>query len=55
MERRKRQRNNSAPTKDEARAIFHRLWTAQVGKDDYRKRDWREFRNMVFQLTGLEL
>ena len=54
MERRRRQRNET-PTKEELRAVFHRLWTSQVGERGYSKRDWRELRQMIFRLTGLEL
>lgn len=53
-ERRRRQRREQ-PTREEARAVFHRLWTKEVGKGDYVKRDWRELRQMIFRLTGLEL
>lgn len=52
---RRRQPRREQPTREEVRAVFHRLWTKEVGKPDYVKRDWRELRQMIFCLTGLEL
>lgn len=51
MERRQRVRHEQ-PTKEELCAVFHRLWTSQVGERSYSK---RELRQMIFRLTGLEL
>lgn len=53
-DRRQRVRRKQ-PTREEVRAVFHRLWTKEVGKQDYVKRDWRELRDMIFRLTGIEL
>lgn len=53
-DRRQRVRRKQ-PTREEVRAVFHRLWTKEVGKQDYVKRDWRELRDLIFRLTGVEL
>lgn len=53
-DRRQRVRREQ-PTREEVRAVFHRLWTKEVGKQDYVKRDWRELRDLIFRLTGVEL
>lgn len=54
MERRQ-QRRREMPTKEELRAVFHRIWTSQVSEHGYSKRDWRELQQMIFRLTKLEL
>lgn len=54
IERRKNVRKEQ-PTREEVRAVFHRIWTGQVGQQGYSKRDWRELRTMIFRLTGLEV
>jgi hypothetical protein len=52
---RRRWSRRQQPTTAELRAVFHRLWTLQVGEPGYSKRDWRELRVMIFRLTGIEL
>ena len=54
QERRKNVRKD-VPAVHELRAVFHRLWTSQVGQPGYVKRDWRELRTMVFRKFGVEL
>lgn len=54
QERRKRKREE-VPVVEELRAVFHRLWTSQVGQPGYVKRDWRELRTMLFRKFGVEL
>jgi hypothetical protein len=53
-ERRKRVRKEQ-PTLEELRAVFHRLWTSQVGQPKYSKRDWRELRQMMFRMFKVEV
>lgn len=54
QERRKNVRKD-VPAVVELRAVFHRLWTSQVGQPGYVKRDWRELRTLVFRKFGVEL
>lgn len=53
-ERRKAERTDH-PAIIEIRAVFHRLWSSQVGRPDYSKRDWRELRDMLFRRYKVEL
>jgi hypothetical protein len=54
-ERRKHVRRPDRPTITELRAVFHRLWTAQVGQPLYSKRDWRELSAIIFRLTRIDV
>lgn len=52
---RRRTPRKEVPTKDEVRAVFHRIWTSQVGQLGYRKRDWQELQKLIFRKCGIEL
>lgn len=54
-ERRTNVRDPNRPTLIELRAVFHRLWTSQVGEHGYVKRDWRELRQILFQKFKVEV
>jgi hypothetical protein len=54
-ERRQLTRDDAAPRISEVRAVFHRLWTSQVGTPTYNKKDWQELRKLIYNHTKLEL
>lgn len=54
LERRERPRQTQ-PTTFELRAVFHRLWSSQVGATGYNKHDWQELQHLLFRRTGLKL
>lgn len=54
-ERRKNTRAAEQPTLIELRAVFHRIWTTQVGKPDYSKRDWRELQRLLYRMFKVEV
>ena len=56
IERRKNaHRDRELPTLEDMRAVFHRIWTREVGQPNYSKRDWHELRMMIFKLFGAEV
>lgn len=52
---RRRTTRKDLPAVNEIRAVFHRLWTRQVGRDEYSERDWRELRDLLFRRFNVEL
>lgn len=54
-DRRIRKRDEARPSLSEMRAVFHRLWGSQVGKDGYKKRDWQELQRIMFRLFKAEI
>lgn len=55
LERRTGRRVDSSPSLDELRAVFHRIWTTQVGQHGYSKRDWQELQRMMMVMFKVKV